>query len=937
MEQINYIGESLWIGHLSKAYIFGAFVTALLSLVSYFVSFYAKTESEKVSWHRIGKLSYILHGTFILSLLILMLYAMVTQRYEYSYVFDHVSGDLPLKYILSAFWEGQEGSFILWMFWHVVIGFVLIYRNDAWNTIVMATLAFAELWLISMLLGIHIDFAGYHFKLGSNPMMLLRDINAAPIFSNADYLSLIKGRGLNPLLQNYWMTIHPPFIFAAFALSIVPFGYAIAALLQKNYTEWLRPVLPWALLTAAILGISLIMGSLWAYEALSFGGYWAWDPVENTSLVPWIILVAGIHTNLMSKATARGTRSTFIFYLSGFLMIVYSTLLTRSGILGDTSAHAFTEMGLEWQLTFFLLSFLLPGLALLIYRYRKIPVPVKEEAIYSREFWMYVGSLVLFFSAVLINSASSLPVFNAIMRYFDAGYIGKVIRDPIEHYNKYQLWIAVFTGLLSGLSVWLFYRISEIQWRPLITRLSFHMLVAVILTWLTSLWISLPQWHFYLLGFASWFTVSSNAEYLIRHARNHTKMTASAISHMGFGIMAVGILASGLNFSYLSNPFVFKGLFGGDGDEEKYVQLIKSKPLLIKDYIVTYERDTLIDKARFYDVSFKQIEMKGNQMKVIDSFITRPNAVYANDFSKIAAFNPDTRHYAGKDIFTCVVSLPAAVSDSEQAKAIEDSLQYIAYKLLPGDTVSLNEAVLTIDGINYRPRHSEYALHRHDIGFEIRYHITDKTGKREDGLCAIGLDGNILYKYPGKHENFGIKIRPAESLIDGLLTPEEQLNYKTFTVKKDESFAFNGYTLRITGFDKETDTLRYSAEPGDIGISGLVEVGSKDTAYLVKPIFVLRGNAPMSIKDYIPETGLHIRLSRIDPTTGEFEIKVAEDKRGNLLLPVEIAKDVPRTDYIILEAKIFPGINLYWLGSIMMMVGLLVSWYFQYRERKRWT
>lgn len=98
------------------------------------------------------------------------------------------------------------------------------------------------------------------------------------------------------------------------------------------------------------------MGGAWAYEALSFGGYWAWDPVENMSLVPWIVLVAGIHTNLVAKSTGFSVGATMSLYFLSFILVVYSSFLTRSGILGDSSAHAFTQMGLEWQLVIFVLS-----------------------------------------------------------------------------------------------------------------------------------------------------------------------------------------------------------------------------------------------------------------------------------------------------------------------------------------------------------------------------------------------------------------------------------------------------------------------------------------------------------------------------------------------------------------------------------------------------
>ena len=137
----------------------------------------------------------------------------------------------------------------------------------------------------------------------------------APIFSTADYLSLIEGRGLSPLLQNYWMTIHPPVLFLGFASTAIPFGFALGGLLTKDHKGWLRPALRWSLFSAFFLGTGILMGAAWAYEALGFGGYWAWDPVENAVFVPWIILVAGIHTNLVALNTGYSIRTLSLIHI----------------------------------------------------------------------------------------------------------------------------------------------------------------------------------------------------------------------------------------------------------------------------------------------------------------------------------------------------------------------------------------------------------------------------------------------------------------------------------------------------------------------------------------------------------------------------------------------------------------------------------------------
>lgn len=925
MEEIQYVGETLWVGQIGNLAIVLGFVSALFASISYFTATQARGTSTYISWKNLGKIGYIIHSISIISLMGIIFYAMWNQMYEYKYVFEHVSDDLPLKYVLSAFWEGQEGSFMLWMFWHIILGLIILFNKNKFEAPVMMVIALVEVWINTMLLGIHIPWGDEFIKLGSNPVALIRQVTEAPIFANANYLELIEGRGLNPLLQNYWMTIHPPTTFLGFASTLIPFAFAIAGLTYKEDTEWLRAVQKWSLFSGGILGIGIFMGSLWAYEALSFGGYWAWDPVENTSLVPWIVIIAGIHTNLIALKTGYSIRFTYFAYLLGFILIVYSTLLTRSGILGDTSAHAFTEMGLEWQLTYFLLFIIAMALYHFFKRYKTIPANKKEESIYSREFWMFIGSLVLLFSAFLIDFSSSLPVFNTIAKVFDPEYVGKVIQDPIDHYNKYQLWIAILVALLSGIVI--FFRYKELKWSPsklkkLGIRYSAHILISTLITLLIANWIALPSWQFVILCWTSAFTISANMDYLIDQLRKSLGLSSAAFSHVGFGMLIIGVLASGLNSYYLNNKFVFKGVFA-DGDEEKYVQLFKEKPFLVRGHIVTYLSDTLIGKTRHYDLKFQKID---KDLNVIDSFITRPNAVYANDFSKIGAFNPDTKHELHLDIFTCIVDLPPSVRDMQEAKKLEDTLKFKSFNLALGDTLNLGQGTLTLESLSYKPTHPEINPADHDLALEIAFKIEENGGDFiHKGVVASGLTGNLLYKFPNKSEDFGVIVRPSDQVFDNILTAEDELDYESYNIKLGETIVFDNKIITLKGFDNNLDSARYNLQQGDISIGGLVNIKMEGKSHDLKPIYIIRGAAPMGFKDYSPETGLHVRLANIDPVEETFELKIAKNTSSSDIIPIEIATNVPRTDYIILQAMVFPGINLFWLGGILMMLGLLLA------------
>ena len=479
---MNFIGEHLLPGQLGHFFLLLSLVASIGATASYFLSvqkspFYNAGDALKgtsilsvnPAWRKLARIFFITEAVSVFAVFVTLFHIISNHQFEYKYAWQHSSLSLEMKYLLSCFWEGQEGSFLLWSFWHCILGLVIIWREKEWEGPVMTVISFAQFCLATMLLGI--SFFG--LKSGSNPFILLRNsgvLDNAPVFYDAnglmrpDYLTLIKdGNDLNPLLQNYWMVIHPPVLFLGFASTIVPFAFAIGGLWTKRFTEWTKAALPWALFSAGILGLGIMMGAAWAYESLNFGGYWAWDPVENASLVPWMVLVAGVHTLLIYRHTGNALRTTNLFFILAFVLVLYSTYLTRSGDLQETSVHAFTGEGItKWHLRGLLLVFLLPSFILFFKRYKHVPYIAKEEEGSSREFWMFIGSLVLFLSAIVIIAMTSIPVFNKIAglftgndKTFKAFAVGE---DAAFAYNRIQIFVAIIIGLLTGVGMYLKYK-----------------------------------------------------------------------------------------------------------------------------------------------------------------------------------------------------------------------------------------------------------------------------------------------------------------------------------------------------------------------------------------------------------------------------------------------------------------------------------------------
>jgi len=934
MQDIQYIGEHLLPGRLGHFFVLAAFVTALLSILSY-----RKTVLNPLdqSWLRLSRVAWGIHSFSILAVIGLIFYLMINQMYEYNYAWDHVSDDLPMKYIFSAFWEGQEGSFLLWMFWHIVLGTVVVFTAKRWEAGVMTWLSVVQLILVSMIAGVY--FAD-EFRMGSSPFLLLRDTMEAPIFNNPNYLSLVEGNGLNPLLQNYWMTIHPPTLFLGFASVTIPFCFAMTGLWEKEHTAWLKPVMPWTLFSAGILGLGILMGGAWAYEALSFGGYWAWDPVENMSLVPWLVLLAALHGNFIARHTGLSIKTTYIFYIISFLLVVYSTFLTRSGILGEESVHAFTEMGLEWQLVGFIAVFLFSGIYFLWSRNSSIPVVQKEEVIQSREFWMFVGAMVLVFSSILITFSTSIPVWNKLLDLYGS-LLGKgdmtpfhkaMPLDPIDHHNRFQLWNAILVALISSVAQLL--RFGAMGWDTHRSRFLKHIGISAVLglglAYLFSLWIQLPSWQYIVLLIAASFGIVSNVDYMISFSKGKLTSMASAFAHGGFALMLIGIMASGLNKRTISeNRFAQEGLAEGLNAGQNAF-LIKDMPMYMNSYWVTYKSDTLEGLTRKYEVEFVKVNEAGD---TLEQFTTYPNVLYDRQMTKVATANPNTKRYLDRDIFTFVSGLPPEQQDRANLQKIDSALAYKLHYLAPGQSAKVGSYTVRVDSIMLGSQHKEYAKENDDLVLSGVVTITDSAGSRSENIYpTLIVRKGLLYSLTDQVNDFNIRTRLKASALDSLFPMDEDLAFEAVVLKTGETKTWKDLDITLEGIDKTIDHPNYQNIEGDIAIQAVLAVkGKNGKTHIARPLYFIRDGSPLNMKAYVPDIGLHVKLERIDPAKEEFYLYLAR-LSDTPLLPLEIAEEAPRNDYIVLEAILFPGINLFWAGSLIMLMGMFIGMYKRLRK-----
>ncbi len=739
---MEYLGEHLLPGKIGQFFAVLSFVASLVATIAFYTASKKQSiASEHKSWLQIARWAFFAETASVFIIFGTLYYIISNHLFEYKYAWQHSDKSMQVEYLLSCFWEGQEGSFMLWSFWHCILGWVLIWKAKDWEAGTMTVVSFAQFCLASMLVGLYF----FEAKLGSSPFSLLRNegiLDNAPIMQDtvtggirADYLNLMKdGRGLNTLLQNYWMVIHPPVLFLGFASTIIPFAFAFAGLMKKDDHSWIKPALPWASFSAGILGLGIMMGAAWAYESLSFGGYWAWDPVENASLVPWLVMISGLHCNLVYKHTAYSLRSTYFFYITAFLLILYSTFLTRSGILGDTSVHAFTDLGMNTQLLLFLLIFVIPAYTLYIVRYKSIPTIVKEESTYSREFWMFIGSLVFFLSGVLIIAKTSVPVYNKL---FNASIAPS--EDPEFAYNQIQVFVAIVIGLLTAITQYLKYKDTP---KGFLTK---KILVPTILSLAISLAISFfgnISYDKHGLGFlgaihvaifAAVYSTVANASYIFIGIKGKLKFAAASVAHVGFGLVLVGILISSSKKMVLSWNTTGVATFKKDKNEDpaENITLFKGIATDMGKYNVTYVKDTFNTKERkrFFEVKFQSKSSS-------EQFSLYPDLIKNNKDMEGFAANPASKHYWYKDIFVYISSF------QENNKA--DTTSFQKKEIGVGDTTYYSNGFLVLHKVDKNPAElqSKYAADEQAIFLDIE--VFSKEGKRYKATPGIALKGAEL-------------------------------------------------------------------------------------------------------------------------------------------------------------------------------------------------
>jgi cytochrome c-type biogenesis protein CcmF len=451
------------------------------------------------------------YGFFALSILLcalVLLLLLVTRDFRVEYVFQYSGMDLPWYYQLAAFWAGQKGSFMIWLFWGTMLG-LLVRRTTGRSE--PAVMGVYTLTLVGLLL----------ILVRENPFVMLRQ-------------TPVDGQGLNPLLQDNWMVIHPPIMFIGYAASAIPFAFAMAALWRRKYDGWAARAFPWALGGFLVLGTAILMGGYWAYKTLGWGGYWGWDPVENASFIPWLFGTVLIHGLYLERTKGRFRRANYVFTFLTYISVLYGTFLTRSGVLADFSVHSFVDLGISGWLTFLLGGFIVLGLYLIVTRWKEIPTSPTEDPFLSRGTFLVLGTITILIAAIVITAGTSAPLLTHFMA--SQSQVGP------SFYNKVNLPIAMLVACLLAFVPYLTWQGTPARalLRKLALPITFGLAVAVA----AAVWRVRDGFHLVFILLAATALATNLQKTIDKYRAGGLKALGGYLTHVGVGVILLGIIAS---------------------------------------------------------------------------------------------------------------------------------------------------------------------------------------------------------------------------------------------------------------------------------------------------------------------------------------------------------------------------------------------------------
>jgi cytochrome c-type biogenesis protein CcmF len=489
--------------------------------------------------------------------------AFLNNEYRYQYVAGYSNRDLSVFYKISGLWAGQTGSLVFWALLLALFAAITVVQNRTRNREFMPYVAGTLLVVLGFFLVVIVSV--------SNPFTQLS-------FTPAD------GRGLNPQLQNYWMTIHPPTLYLGFTAFTIPFAFAVSALLSGRLdTRWITTTRRWTLLAWFFLTNGIIFGMMWAYVELGWGGYWFWDPVENASLLPWLTGTAFLHSVMIQEKRGMLKMWNVLLILGTFLLSIFATFLTRSGLI--ESVHSFAQnLTIAWIFLGFM-SVLTVCCALLVYwRRDRLQPEAQVESFLSREASFLANNLLFVGAMFAILWGTLFPLISE-------GFMGQKISVGPPFFNRVNIPIGL--GLLALLGIG-----PVIAWRrasPRNLRRNFTVPVAAGLVVGLALWLGGVRHTQVLLTFIlGAFTMTTVIVEFQKGTRARAAIEGEGLAHAFTSLIQKNRRRYGGYIVHAGLVIMFMGFAGAAYDVEKQVTLSPGESAIVSspfghDYRLTYQ------------------------------------------------------------------------------------------------------------------------------------------------------------------------------------------------------------------------------------------------------------------------------------------------------------------------------------------------------------
>jgi len=475
----------------------------------------------------------------------LMIYAFLTHDFSIKYVASTSDVSMDTAYKITAFWGGLDGSLLYWVLVLSIFSMIAIAVNHRRHRdmmgYVVATIMCVQVFFLSLLIFTKNPFATF--------------LTTAP----AD------GQGLNPLLQNYWMIIHPPMLYTGFVAATVPFAFCIGALASGRLDDlWLGSVRVWMLICFGCLSVGLILGGRWAYEELGWGGYWAWDPVENAGFIPWFTATAFLHSAIIQEQRGGMKVWNCMLVILTFFLTIFGTFMTRSGAV--QSVHAFGEDNvLALQFIVFMAVILVVSIGLVIYRAPKLSSRTNFESFLSREFAFLVNNWILLLCAFFVLFFTMFPTISEALD-------GSRVSIGIEFFDRWMTFAGIVLLFLGGAAPLLAWRKTsgEKLWQQFMMPLGAMALTVIVLliffpqtTHLSALFHPAIQLPMSLVNFGVCaFALTSIIQEFVRGVSVRRKQSGSDPLTALFGLIAAKQRKYGGYLVHLGVVVMFIG-FGG--------------------------------------------------------------------------------------------------------------------------------------------------------------------------------------------------------------------------------------------------------------------------------------------------------------------------------------------------------------------------------------